>query len=95
MKSESKKILSDNPLWQWMRGEFPFDRAKACNLCVTQHGALNGRCEIASHRPLQKAAKKLIKDWSGASPHTEEQAQGILRLRRKFYRLFQAAPREN
>jgi hypothetical protein len=87
-------ILIDemNSFAQWIEGGYPFDRAKSCNLCVTQHACLRG-CSTASHLALRKAAQKLTKDWSSASPINEEQAQGILKLRRKFYRFFATAPK--
>jgi hypothetical protein len=88
MAKQPVKILNGDPYYQWSRGEFPFDRAKACNACVTQHA--DYLCEKKSHVALHRAAIKLTKPWGRIFPLTEEQAQAILKLRRKFFRLFAA-----
>jgi hypothetical protein len=95
MAKQFVKILIDgiSPQSQWHRGGYPFDNAKSCRLCVTQHAVL--KCEVRSHAALREAAKQLTESWPGVSPATEAQAQGILKLRRKFYRFFKTPKNEN
>jgi hypothetical protein len=78
---------------QWIACGYPFDKAKACYLCVTQHARLAPCAAGSAHDALRKEAFKLTKSWDHLYPQTEEQAQQILKLRRKFYRFFAPAPR--
>jgi hypothetical protein len=89
---KESKILIDgmNPFSLWINGVYPFDKAKACHACVTQHAM---ECDMASHQALKKAVRELTEPWDSLSPQTEEQAQQILLLRRKFYRFFAPEPK--
>jgi hypothetical protein len=88
------KILGYNtPLNQWMAGDYPFDRAKACGLCVSQHGRLHG-CGNPQHDKLSEAAKKLIAPWVHLYPDTERRAQALQKIRVRFRKFFYLKPEE-
>jgi hypothetical protein len=87
------KILGDNPFFQWTSGDYPFDRAITCQLCVSQHGR-NIRCGNPQHDALSKAARKLIARWVHLYPETERRAQALLKIRQRFSKFFYLKPEE-
>lgn len=70
---------------QWMAANYPFDMARLCRKCVTQH--IFG-CHISEHAPLVRAAKDFFKLHGCISANNPEQTNEILSVRLKYDWMF-------